>query len=340
MPFVPPDTLVLSGGGPDGQAFVGCVRWLEEHRGDDDDKDRGGGGLRRLKTIVGSSAGAIVGLLLAVGMTSAEMEAFVHRCQADGSFRDLDVEGLVTFAERLGVDDGTNLVASLRSELIPRIRPGCRASDQDVTFLELAKATGRSLVVCVSNLEEARHELMSVDTAPDMGVLLAVRMSFGVPLIFSPVRWRGRTYVDGCLFEFCPASHLVQSGAPASSVLVFRIAYPTLGPVGTAAEDSPFSFGLAEYLGLLCRIVMTRSTPTILPPQPPLVSTSSSSSPIVLVRTVDVPSLMTTPASPCRMDLASLSLVTDADGIQRYIEHGFAAAARELSDCDPCSAGH
>ena len=304
--WIPPDSIVFSGGGPDGISFVGSIRRLEE-----------GDGLRRIKTIVGSSAGAIIGLLLTLGLSSREMEGFVRERYEDGSFRDLDVEGLVEFVARMGVDDGSRMVSALRQVLMSKIRPMSRSSDEDVTFLELAKSTGRSLMVCVTNLEDSRGELMNLDNAPDMGVLLAVRMSFGVPLVFTPVRWKGRTYVDGCLFEFCPTAHLL--GPSASSILSVRISYPKsrADPVG---DDGIKTMELPEYLSLLVRAAMTRSSP---------IAPSKANTPIVL-NNVDIESLMTQRDSPCRFDITSLSLEMNDDSITRYIAHGYEATSSSL----------
>ena len=301
--FVPPDAIVFSGGGPDGVAFIGCVRRLEE-RPD---------GLRRIKTIVGSSAGAIVGLWLALGLSSTEMEEFARTRYENGAFRDLDVEGLVDFVGRMGVDDGSNIVEALRELVMSRIRPTNRSSDHDVTFLEFAKATGKSLIVCATNLEASRGELMSVDATPDMGVLLACRMSFGVPLVFTPVRWKGCTYVDGCMFEFCPTAHMF--GPSASSILSFRIVYPQNKK--KKREPDAKELELPEYLSLLVRATMTRSTPISVDQRE-----KSKHFPILSYE-VEIETLMMSDDPPCRFDLQSLSLEMDGESITRYIRHGY-----------------
>ena len=301
--WVPPDAIVFSGGGPDGISFVGSIRRLEEHPD----------GLRRVKTIVGSSAGAIIGLMLALGMTSTEMETFVYTRYDDGSFKELDVEGLVDFVDRMGIDDGSRMVSALRELTMSRVRPVSRSSDEDVTFLELAKFTGKSLMVCVTNLEDSRGEVMSVDTTPNMGILLAVRMSFGVPLVFTPVRWNGRTYVDGCLYEFCPTAHLLgasSSSSSSSSILTVRICYiPRMSSCKGEGDD----VNLPEYMSMLVRAVMTRSTPMgIIRSGQPIVSNM-----------VDIESLMTRKDTPCSFNIASLSLEMDHESISRYIKHGY-----------------
>ena len=301
------DTLVLSGGGPDGIAFVGCIAHLERS-----------GGIRRLRTVVGCSAGAIVALFVALGMTSEDMRAWMKRGVHDGSLVDVDIEGVLTIVDRLGVDDGERVVEALRGALRACPRLG---GASDATFVELAKATGRNLVVCVSNLEDARQELLGVDTAPDMSVVTAVRMSFSVPLLFTPVRHRGRTYVDGAVFDYCPTTHIATSG-DATSTLVLRIepvhahARPRGGDDAKEEEGEDVTApGIVDYMGMLARAMMMRTMSCGLP------TSSHGPSPTQLT-TVDVPSLGGGDAPPCSFSLRSLSLCIDDDGIDRYVLHG------------------
>ena len=336
----PPDTLVFSGGGPDGLAFIGCVRHLESRSGID-----------HVRTLVGCSAGSIIALFLAVGMTSHEIEAWATRGFEDRSLCDVDIEGLLSIVDRLGVDDGERVMASIRSAVAEKLSKShprlCasspRAAAGDPSFIELAKATGRNLVVCVSDLEASERVLLSVDTAPDVGVSLAVRMSISVPVLFTPVRTRLRpggplrTYVDGGLFDFCPVAHIVSSGA-ATSTVAFRVSIPehsaecSVQPQdddqgGGGAELSLFTYGT-----LIARALLMRSTHH---------STEPATAQPTLVRTIDVPSLMLPssyypPGSTAAVvfDTASLSLEVDKDGIERYIRHGMECASRALTNVD------
>lgn len=321
-----PDTLVFSGGGPDGLAFVGCLRRLEAEPGL----------LERVRTVVGCSAGAIFALFVAVGMTSAEIEAWAERGFEDRSLSDVDIEGILTAVDRLGIDDGERVMASVRSavarklaEIAPRMsRSDPRAASGDPTFLELAKATGKDLVICVTDLEASERVLLSVDTAPDLGVSLAVRMSISIPILFTPVRARLRptdpihTYVDGGLFDFCPISHIVASGN-ATSTLAFRIVSYVPCPQ-TISGDARLT--LYSYGSMIMRALLMRSAPSS------CLSAPREDSPPTLVTTVDVPSMMMTEhGSAVAFDAASFSLELDRDGLARYVRHGFDCADAALA---------
>jgi predicted acylesterase/phospholipase RssA len=317
-----PDTLVLSGGGPDGLAFIGCVRSLEAR-----------GAMARLRTVVGCSAGAIVALFVAVGLSSVDMEAWAVRGFADRSLLDVDIEGMLSLIERLGIDDGERVMTSIRGVVAARLAvvaprlcaSSARARAGDPTFMELAKATGRNLVVAVSNLEASARELLSVDTAPDLGVATAVRMSISIPILFTPVRHRIRpdgptcTYVDGGLFDYCPIDHILASGT-ATSTVAFRVTLPDGGcGNGLAQTQAPT---LTGYGAMLARALLMRCCSS---------ATARPASDTTVLRVVDVPSLTlmsqddSSPA--CSFSASSMSLEVDAEGLRRFIQHGMACGA-------------
>jgi predicted acylesterase/phospholipase RssA len=302
--FPAPDTLVLSGGGPDGLAFVGCLRHLE----------RAGlaGSIRR---VVGCSAGAIVALLIAAGLGSAEIAAFATGGLSDGALTDVDIEGILPFLmmSRLGVDDGERVLGAIRGALAksPLLKKG------DATFLELAKATGRDLVVGVTNLDRCRRELLSVDTTPDLSVVTAVRMSMSVPFLFTPVLHAGCTYVDGAVLDYCPTEQIQRSGS-ATSTLVLKLSWgrAELPPPRTELPD------LKTFVGLLARAALSTS-----------VDASSTVADVTRVRTVDVPALVDDDDAPwtLRLDTLSLALSGGPEAVvERYLEHGEAALRDHL----------
>ena len=343
-----PDTLVLSGGGPDGLAFVGCLRALEE-----------ADAMTRVRTVVGCSAGAIVALFVAAGLSSHDIETWASRGFADRSLLDADIEGVLSLIDRLGIDDGERVMSSIRAAVAARLAVvaprlcahSARAAAGDPTFLELAKATGRDLVVCVSNLEACERVLLSVDTAPNLGVAEAVRMSISIPLLFTPVRACLRaggptcTFVDGGLFDYCPVDHIVASGA-ATSTIAFRVSlHPpadadaasdaaadatdaTDAADATDATDAADATdvaatassrpSIASYCAMIARALLMRSC-----------STPVRTAAATQVRTVDVPSLMLTDGA-CEFNASSMSLEIDQAGLVRYVRHGMDAARAQL----------
>jgi hypothetical protein len=286
------DTLVLSAGGPDGISFVGAIRWLEGHAPR---------ALAAMRTLVGCSAGAIVALFLSLGMSSDDMRAWVARGFEGGALTEADLDGVFSLIDRCGIDDGAQIVDALREVVRERL------GDPHATFADVERHTGRRLVVCVSNLDSGERELLSVDTAPGMSVVLAVRMSISIPLLFTPVVHAGSLYVDGAIFDFCPTDC---GGTGAALVLV--IADTTVRKVRASAAD----LDIADYVALLGRAIKWRTR---------VGGACAGRDDAYVVR---IPSLMLDPEHPsCFFSLQRLSLVTSPETVERYMAHGYARMA-------------
>ena len=189
-----PCNIIMSGGSLKGVAFIGCVRRMEEE-----------GQLSDLKNLIGTSFGSLVLFMLAMGCTSEEMLSNVI-LGVETSKRQKLVGAFVNCVERGGIDDGTILLECVKRPLVQKLERS------DVTFLEFVKLTGKNLIVVGSNLSSSNAEVFSVDTTPFMSVVLALRISASIPIVFEPVIHEGALYVDGALFDNFPVSLLAERG--------------------------------------------------------------------------------------------------------------------------------
>lgn len=182
-----PDTLVLSGGGIKGLAMLGAL-----------DRLRGEGMLDGVRTVVGTSAGALVGALVATRRDLREALGTIcgHKYAPDFDFSRLAVG--------FGLDSG-RCIESLAGALL--------GDDRGATFADVRRKYGVTLVVCVTNVTRRRAEYLGPDTHPDMPVLLAIRMSCSVPLYFAAVRWEDSWYVDGSIVDNFPCAWAAEHGA-------------------------------------------------------------------------------------------------------------------------------
>jgi predicted acylesterase/phospholipase RssA len=233
-----PDTLVISGGGADGIAFLGALEVLERSTC-----------LSKLRNVVGCSVGAIMAVLLAAGMSSSQMLAWVRQGCAMG-LTQLDRSGIFHIMSTLGIDDGHRIVDHIRSAL----RQALGAAHENPTVREFAQVTGINVTIVATNVNTALRELISVDTAPDMPILTAVRMSFAIPIIFTPVQWRDCLYVDGALIDCCPTAH-IEASNDATNVIVLNINVPQAPPM---PQEGGGHISLMDYGGLICRLITMR----------------------------------------------------------------------------------
>ena len=218
------ETLVVSGGGMKGVASLGAVVALKR-----------AGALDSLKTVVGTSAGALVAAALATDRASLKvLESLVQTAYEP----DIDLGRLLA---SFGVDSGRHL-----DRWIATLLGGQH------TFSEVQKLRGIKLVVCATNLTERRAQYFSVDTAPDMDVALALRMSCSIPLYFAAVRHGGKIYVDGAVSDNFP---LTWASAEFGCEGVLGIAF-------RPRATNPASAGLDDYVGALIECSTRRAYST------------------------------------------------------------------------------
>lgn len=183
-----PDALVLSGGGVKGVAMLGALERM-----------RTAGLLRAVRMVVGTSAGALVGALVA---TRRDLPGALDRISKHGYKADFDFDRL---SREFGLDNGATIEDLLRALMA--------AEDARITFEGVRRKYGVTFVVCVTNVSQRRAEYLGPDSHPDMLVSLAVRMSCTVPLYFGAVKHGGHWYVDGSIADNFPCDWACDHGA-------------------------------------------------------------------------------------------------------------------------------
>jgi predicted acylesterase/phospholipase RssA len=141
--------------------------------------------LDQVKEISGSSAGSILALFLAVGLSVDDIiEASLSIDTSD--FVKLNIG---SFFNKFGFVE----LDPIREQLVEIC--GC-----DPTFSELDK----KIYVSAFCLNTSKTEYFSKDSHPEMKVIDAVCMSIAIPLIFASGEYCGKTYVDGGTAEEYP----------------------------------------------------------------------------------------------------------------------------------------
>lgn len=189
--------LVLEGGGVKGIAYSGAACALED-----------AGLLGEIRSLSGSSAGAIAAALLASGYGCDEMRRYLW---------ELDLNSLVTSKggflgslERLrstyGLYDGAMLEASVEKLLAQR------TGIDNITFAQLAAlsptGTGKRLRLTATSLSTSRLVIFDAAATPDVPISRAVRASSSLPVLFTPTKIMldntEHTFVDGGLLRNLP----------------------------------------------------------------------------------------------------------------------------------------
>jgi len=201
--------LVLSGGGATGFAHIGVLKALEEND-------------IPIDYITGTSAGALIGSLYAVGYSPAEIEAFVlgddFQLMVNG-----DVQPNQRFIFRESDTDASlfNLNFGVGSK-IKKLLPTNFTSSTLLDY-QMLKILG---TVSASNGDDFNNlfvpfRCVASDIANKQSIVLkdghlneAVRASMSYPFYFKPIKINGTLLFDGGLYNNFPADIMYQAFSP------------------------------------------------------------------------------------------------------------------------------
>jgi predicted acylesterase/phospholipase RssA len=224
--------LVLEGGGVRAISYAGALQALARRNYFVD-------GAYTFRRIGGTSAGCLVGLLVALDIEPSRLEQFAYSANLFASSVEFDPELVTTSApypaddsapwysllrrsfallarasellglwldhDSPGLSGGRRFVELLRSELLPMSRHAAALGDiGTLTFERLRQVTGHQLTCYATRLSDQTLVELGTETTPQMSVLRALYASMAIPGLFKPLSdGNGGALVDGgLLFNF------------------------------------------------------------------------------------------------------------------------------------------
>jgi predicted acylesterase/phospholipase RssA len=175
--------LVLSGGGIKGISFIGALQALKEFDI-----------LNSIKIFAGTSIGSLILLLIVIGYLPNELYEFVKIFD----FSKLNICDINILITKYGLNDG-NIVIEILNNFLTK-----KNYNKDITFKELYDKTNKELIITTTNINKRCCEYLSYKNYPNLSVVMAVRMSISLPLIFTPVKYNNNLYVDGSCMDNLP----------------------------------------------------------------------------------------------------------------------------------------
>ncbi len=179
-------TLLLSSGGIKGFAFIGIWKYLEKQNL-----------IKDIQTYSGVSIGAFFSLWFLLGYTFDE----IYQILADLDLLNLFSFDFANFFESYGMID----VEQLEKFIIDKIE--YKGFHRNVTFKQLFDQTGKDLHTYSFCVDTQTLETFNKENTPDCPVRIAVLMSISIPIIFKPVMYDGKHYVDGAIKNGFPIEH-------------------------------------------------------------------------------------------------------------------------------------
>jgi len=179
------NTLCISGGGIKGISFLGAIAHLIDCKYID---------LNNINTFIGSSVGSIISLLFVLGYTIDELIDFILNFNFEILEPNIDCENIFT---DFGFSNNDKIILTVEHFIRSKI------NKKDITFIELYNLTGKKLIMTGTNITDLKLEYFDYINTPNMLLTDAIRISTCVPIIFAPIKYNDKYYIDGCI-----ASHL------------------------------------------------------------------------------------------------------------------------------------
>lgn len=179
------NVIVLGGGGVKCISTLGALQYIY------DNSDI----YTHVKTFIGTSAGAIISLLLAIGYTPIEITVYICTHNVLGTLLPFDFFSLM---KGLGALKFERLETHLRDMV------EYKTGKREFTLLELYERFNK-VVICTSyNLTNNSCEYISYKTYPSIDCVTAVRASASIPFVFDECIINNNVYVDGGIVDNFP----------------------------------------------------------------------------------------------------------------------------------------
>jgi NTE family protein len=183
------NTICLSGGGVSGILHISILQFLNKNNIIK---------FYKIKKYISTSVGTIISFLLIIGYKTEEIIDFINNFDFKYLNEDFDIDNIFI---NYGLNTASKIIVTIQTFLYNKTKK------KDITFKELKNEFNKSLGIIGTNITLNREEYFSPETTPDMSVILAIRISISIPILFTPVKYNNNLYVDGGLFNNFPINY-------------------------------------------------------------------------------------------------------------------------------------
>lgn len=179
------DSLLLPASGVKGYSILGALKVIEYHKI-----------LDNIKTIIGISAGAILGLLLSIGYKPLELfnlgnDININTYNTDDNL----IINLINKKSLYSTDKIINIIINFLEK---------KQFSKTITFKEFKKKSKYDLSIIASDITKSKLFIFNEKNTPNVPLLLAIKSTIAIPLIFPPVIYKDSILVDGGIYNYLP----------------------------------------------------------------------------------------------------------------------------------------
>jgi predicted acylesterase/phospholipase RssA len=203
--------LVISGGGPTMIQIIGAIQQLETDKFLD---------MSLIETIYGTSAGAIVAILLCLKFDWETINDYIIKRPWQDVFA-IKVENIFDAYSKKGIFDLKTIEKCFKPLLNAKEIP------LNINLEEFYDFSKIEIHLYSFEINEYKIEDISYLTHPKLSLLTAIQMTCGIPLLVKPVFIDNKCYIDGGISCNYPLNFVIISGKKSDEILGFKNKYRT-----------------------------------------------------------------------------------------------------------------
>jgi len=231
--------LVISGGGPSMIQVLGAIQHLEKKEFIC---------LKNIETIYGTSAGAIVGVLLCLGFDWETINDYIIKRPWHDVFP-IKVQSLLEAYTKKGLFG----ISTIRKCFKPLL--DAKDISMNINLEEFFNLSHIELHFFSFEINEYKIHDISYLTHPKLSLMQAIHMTCSLPVLFSPVCVEDKCYIDGGVFCNYPLNYCIESGKSLDEILGIKNKYSSEAPI-INAESTIMDF----LLGFIYKAVFSVNT--------------------------------------------------------------------------------
>ena len=201
--------LVISGGGPIMIQILGAIQHLEENNFID---------RNNIETIYGTSAGAIVAVLLCLKYDWETINDYIIKRPWQDVFT-IKVENIFDAYTKKGIFD-KNIIEKCFKPLLD-----AKDISLDITLEDFYNFCKIEIHIFTFEINEFKIQDISYLTHPNYTLLNAIQMTCAIPILVTPVCIEDKCYIDGGMSSNYPLTYCIASGKQPDEILGFKNKY-------------------------------------------------------------------------------------------------------------------
>ena len=201
--------LVISGGGPIMIQILGAIQHLEKNEIFD---------TKNIETIYGTSAGAIVGVLICLKFDWETINDYIIKRPWQDVFP-IKVQSIFDAYTKKGIFDTKTIEKCFKPLLDAKDIP------MDINLNDFYKLSNIELHLFSFEINEYKVQDISYLTHPGLSLMTAIQMTSCLPILVTPVCIDNKCYIDGGMACNYPLSYCIDSGKNEDEIFGFKNKY-------------------------------------------------------------------------------------------------------------------